>query len=112
DAPVRGRSAAEVVTSWAKNPVTTELKAAGGFHGQSPFQSEAGPGGTMKTRQEVEKAAHLLGDERWKVWMNCGVHDWRTLPETDSGEHYCEKCWTCGLRTGGVAARSPRPASW
>ena len=57
---------------------------------------------SMKTRSEVEKAAHLLGDERWKIWVNCGIHDWRALPETDSGEHYCPKCWTLWTSDGAI----------
>jgi len=61
-----------------------------------------GLGGIMKTRSEVEKAAHLLDEERWKVWMNCGVHDWRALPETDSGEHYCPTCWTLWTSDGAI----------
>jgi hypothetical protein len=56
----------------------------------------------MKTRAEVEKAAHSLGDRRWNVWVNCGVHDWRALPETDSGERYCPNCWTLWTSDGAI----------
>jgi hypothetical protein len=48
----------------------------------------------MKTRDEVEKRSQSLGDRRWNVWVNCGVHEMRALPEAESGEHYCPICWT------------------
>ena len=54
----------------------------------------------MSTRFEVEKAAHVLGDDRWNVWMKCGVHNWQALPRTDSGEHYCENCCTIWTADG------------
>ena len=70
-----------------------------------------GLGWSMQTRSEVEKAAHLLGEERWKVWMNCGVHDWRRLPETDSGEHYCPKCWTLWTSDGAILHVPDQPST-
>jgi hypothetical protein len=56
----------------------------------------------MPTRLEIERASHALGDDRWRVWMNCGVHDWRTLPQTDSGEPYCPKCFTLWTADGAI----------
>ena len=58
--------------------------------------------GNLKTRNEVEKAAQSLGDRRWNVWMKCGVHDWRALPQTDSGEYYCPECWTLWTTDGAI----------
>ena len=58
-------------------------------------QSDAGIIVSM-TREEIEKLAkQFSGNERYEQWMRCGRHDWRELPLTDSGEHYCSNC--CGL---------------
>ena len=57
----------------------------------------------MTTRQEIEKAAHPLSDEeRWDIWMQCGVHNWETLPRTESGEHYCPNCFTIWTAEGAI----------
>jgi hypothetical protein len=52
----------------------------------------------MTTRDEIEKAARVLGDDkRWDIWMRCGVHNWQALPTTEAGERYCPNCcaiWT------------------
>ena len=56
----------------------------------------------MRTRDEVEKAAHVLGDDRWNVWMKCGAHNWQVLPQTDSGEHYCPNCCTIRTHAGAI----------
>ena len=56
----------------------------------------------MRTREEIEKAAHVLGDSRWTLWMKCGVHDWPALPQTDSGEHYCPTCCTLWTVDGAI----------
>ena len=65
----------------------------------------------MRTRDEVEKAAHVLGDDRWNVWMKCGVHNWRALPRTDSGEHYCENCYAMWTPDGAIQNIPERPAT-
>jgi hypothetical protein len=63
----------------------------------------------MRTRYEVEKAAQVLGDDRWKVWMNCGVHNWQALPQTDSGEHFCENCCALWTQDGAIQNVPERP---
>jgi hypothetical protein len=58
------------------------------------------------TRSEVERLAkqQFTDDtERWKIWMNCGVHNCRSLPlTTDSGEHYCPNCCTIWSPDGAI----------
>jgi hypothetical protein len=39
----------------------------------------------MRSCDDVEKAAQILGDDRWNVWMKCGIHNWHLLPQTASG---------------------------
>ena len=57
----------------------------------------------MPTRDEIEKTARVLGDEeRWEIWMQCGVHHWQTLPQTVSGEHYCPNCCTIWTVDGAI----------
>jgi hypothetical protein len=56
----------------------------------------------MTTRLEIEKASHVLGDDRWGAWMKCGVHKWQALPQTDSGEHYCPNCCTIWTPDGAI----------
>jgi hypothetical protein len=57
----------------------------------------------MRTRQEVEQTAQALSqDERWNIWMKCGVHHWQSLPVTDSGEHYCPNCYTMWTSDGAI----------
>jgi hypothetical protein len=57
----------------------------------------------MPTRHELEKAARALSDEeRWDIWMHCGVHNWQTLPVTESGEHYCPNCRTIWTADGAI----------
>lgn len=46
------------------------------------------------TIDEVTQAADALGADRWKIWMKCGLHDWRALPQTDSHGRYCPQCYT------------------
>ena len=52
------------------------------------------------THDDVDKAARLRGDIRWNIWRTCGVHNWQTLPHTDSGEHYCPNCYTMRTHAG------------
>ena len=56
----------------------------------------------MRTRDEIEKTAHALGDERWEIWMECGVHHGSTLPLTESGEHACPNCCTIWTAEGAI----------
>jgi hypothetical protein len=56
----------------------------------------------MATRLEIENESHVLGDDRWRAWMKCGVHNWQTLPQTDSGEHYCPDCCTLWTADGAI----------
>ena len=63
------------------------------------------------TRDEVEKAAHVLGDGRWNVWIKCGVHNWQALPQTDSGEHYCPHCCTIWTPDGAIRNVPTKPAT-
>jgi hypothetical protein len=65
----------------------------------------------MRTRDEVENAAHLFGDDRWTVWMKCGVHNWQTLPQTDSGDHYCPNCFTMRTHAGAILNVPVKPAT-
>jgi len=66
---------------------------------------------SMTTRDEVEKAAHVLGDDRWNVWMKCFVHTWQALPQTDSGEHYCPNCYTIWTTDGAIQNVPERPST-
>jgi hypothetical protein len=68
----------------------------------------------MKTRDEVEQAAFDLGEERWAIWIDCGVHDLNTLPLTASGEHYCPDCFTIWTADGTIqnALVPPTDAAW
>lgn len=59
----------------------------------------------MRTRCEAEKAAHVLGDDRWNVWMKCGLQKRRALRRTDSSEHYCENC--CAIERESDGADNP-----
>ena len=63
----------------------------------------------MRTRDEVEKAAQALGDNRWDEWTKCGVHNWQTLPQTDAGDHYCPNCYTIRTHAGAILNRPERP---
>src|ERR1700681_1137781 len=54
----------------------------------------------MRTHDEGEKTARVLGDERWDISMQCGVHNWQALPRTESGEHYCPNCCTIWTADG------------
>ena len=54
------------------------------------------------TIDAVKKAADVLGVDRWKVWIKCGLHDWETLPQTDSDEHYCPQCYTLWTPDGTI----------
>lgn len=65
----------------------------------------------MRTRDEVEKAADVLGDDRWNVWMKCGIHKWQALPQTDSGEHYCPNCCTIWTPDGAIKNVPAKPAA-
>ena len=66
----------------------------------------------MRTRYEVEKAAHQFStQERWSQWLRCGVHNWRALPKTDSGEHYCTECCTLWTPEGAVINEPERPSA-
>ncbi len=62
------------------------------------------------TLDEVKKAADVLGDDRWKIWMKCDVHNWKALPQTDSGEHYCSQCCTLWTPDGAILNIPERPA--
>jgi hypothetical protein len=63
----------------------------------------------MRTRHEVEQAAHMLGENRHAVWLNCGIHNWQALPTTDTGDHYCENCCTLWSSAGAVLNPPERP---
>ena len=65
----------------------------------------------LKTPDEVEKAAHVLGDDRWNVWMKCFVHTWQALPQTDSGEHYWPNCCTMWTADGAIQNVPLKPAT-
>ena len=65
----------------------------------------------MRTREEVEQAAQVLGADRWNVWMQCGVHTWETLPRTESGEHYCQKCCTIWTADGAIKNVPTQPTT-
>ena len=66
----------------------------------------------MRTRHEIEQTAHLLSDEeRWDIWMHCGVHNWQTLPTTDSGEHYCPNCCTIWTADGAIKNVPTQPTT-
>jgi hypothetical protein len=65
----------------------------------------------MKTRQDIEQAAQLLGDDRWSVWMKCGVHLWQALPWTQSGERYCPNCFTIWTPNGAIQNAPMKPTS-
>jgi hypothetical protein len=56
----------------------------------------------MTTRVEVQQASDRLGDVRWSAWMQCGLHNWQALPQTDSGEHYCPNCYTIWSPDGAI----------
>ena len=62
----------------------------------------------MRTRSQIEKAARRLGDDRSAAWLRCFVHHWRDLPVTESGEHYCEKCFTMWTPKDGVLNSPPK----
>ena len=65
----------------------------------------------MPTRHEIERAAQVLSDEeRWDIWMLCGVHNWQTLPRTESGEHYCPNCCTIWTADGAIK-NMPQPTT-
>jgi hypothetical protein len=66
---------------------------------------------SVRTRNEVEKASHVIGDDRWNVWMKCGVHNWQALPQTDSGEHYCPNCCTIWTTDGAIQNVPMKPAT-
>ncbi len=54
----------------------------------------------MLTRHEIEEAAHVLSDEeRWDIWMQCGVHHWQALPRTESGSTTAQTAAPSGRRT-------------
>ena len=59
----------------------------------------------MRALYEVEKSAQALGDNRWDKWTKCGVHYWQTLPQTDSGDHYCPNCCTIWTHAGAILNR-------
>jgi hypothetical protein len=63
------------------------------------------------TRDEVEQAGRALGDARWNIWMQCGLHNWRALPRTDSDEHYCPNCYTIWTADGAIhnVPQQPKP---
>jgi hypothetical protein len=52
----------------------------------------------MRTRIEIEKAAHVLGDDRWNVWM--------TVRRSQPGGRYSEP--TPANRTARTAAQYGR----
>ena len=54
------------------------------------------------TIDEVKTAADVLGGDRWKIWMKCGLHDWQALPQTDSDEYYCPQCYTLWTADGAI----------
>ncbi len=66
----------------------------------------------MPTRDEIENAAHVLSDEeRWDIWMQCGVHTWQSLPLTESGEHYCPNCCTIWTADGAIKNVPTQPTT-
>ena len=54
------------------------------------------------TIDEVKTAADVLGGDRWKIWMKCGLHYWQALPQTDSDEYYCPQCYTLWTADGAI----------
>ncbi len=66
----------------------------------------------MPTRQEIEKTAHALSDqERWDIWMQCGIHNWKALPRTITGEHYCPNCCTIWTAEGAIKNMPTQPTT-
>jgi hypothetical protein len=53
-------------------------------------------------RRNRKNGARSRGDERWDIWMQCGVHKWQTLPRAESGEHYCPNCCTIWTADGAI----------
>ena len=63
-------------------------------------------------RADIEKLAQTLsGNERWERLRKCGVHDWQSLPMTDSGEHYCPSCCTLWDSRGQILNLPPAKLS-
>ena len=65
----------------------------------------------MRTRDEIERTAHMLGDERWQIWMECGVHNWQALPRIESGEPYWPNCCTIWTADGAIQKVPTKPIS-
>ena len=71
----------------------------------------------MRTRDEIENTARMLGDERWQLWMECGVHNWQALPRIESadwiesGEHYCPNCCTIWTADGSIQDVPTKPTT-
>jgi len=65
----------------------------------------------MRTNQDVEKTARALGHERWDIWTECGVHAWRALPRTESGDHFCPNCCTVWMAEGAITNILTKPAT-
>jgi hypothetical protein len=60
-------------------------------------------GEAMRTRHEIETAANSMSaEERWRMFLLCGVHNWQTLPTTETGEHYCPNCCTIWTADGAI----------
>jgi hypothetical protein len=67
------------------------------------------------THDEIEQVAQSFHGDRWEYWTSCGSHDWRALPVTESGEHYCIICCTLWDSKGTIlnAPSEPvRPFLW
>ena len=66
----------------------------------------------MPTRQQVEKTASGLSDEeRWHIFVQCGVHNWQALPTTETGEHYCPNCCTIWTADGAIKNVPTQPTT-
>jgi hypothetical protein len=65
----------------------------------------------MRIRTEIERTASGLADERWQLWMACGVHPWQTLPRTDTGDYYCPNCCTIWTPDGAIRNIPERPTT-
>ena len=65
----------------------------------------------MRTRDDIETAARILGDARWDTWTKCRVHNWQTLPQTDLGDHYCPNCCTIRTHAGAILNLPQEPST-
>ena len=62
----------------------------------------------MTTEEFTRIAASVSDDDRWQRWTSdCVPHDWRALPQTETGERYCPRCMML-FSVAGTVLNPPR----